>query len=131
MQGNNLVVKIAGRLLAAIQTCSLEVGAATFPVSAANTGASTDCISGVVDWTIKADTLIETPIRHMLDMVGMTVNISFDTRYGASNSGRAIVQDVEIEATVESLARAHFVFVGSSELDAGGNDFNEDFNEDF
>ena len=132
IKGNDLVIYVGGALFAAIETCSLEVRSGLVGVASGNS-ASEDSVGDYTEWVVAADTMIETPIATLLAMTGTQVNIEFGIRgTGASrNSGVAIVQNVEAEATVGRLCRAHFNFVGSGILTPGFGDYNIDFNNDF
>ena len=85
LHGRNLIIKADGEVLGLSKSCTIQVSAATIPVSSPNTGQWEESIPGRKKWSVQSSHLmynrgVTKPMDRM-DMVGQTVQLSLDMIY--------------------------------------------------
>lgn len=124
IQGNDFIVMADGVAIAASKSCSLSVKANTIETSSPDTGNWRNYISGRMEWSASATTLVkaadtrDTPIAAMLAMAGKTHTLTFkvNTLDEETLTGKAVCTDFKITATRGNLLQGSFNWKGTGPL---------------
>ena len=103
LHGRNLIIKADGEVLGLSKSCTIQVSAATIPVSSPNTGQWEESIPGRKKWIVQSSHLMynrgATKPMDRMDMVGQTIQLSLDMLYENTVKFRGFIDDVQ---TIES-----------------------------
>ena len=85
LHGRNLIIKADGEVLGLSKSCTIQVSAATIPVSSPNSGQWEESIPGRKRWEVACSHLMynrgSTKPLDRMDMVGQTVTLDMDIMY--------------------------------------------------
>ena len=106
LHGRNLIIKADGEVIGLSKSCTIQVSAATMPVSSPNSGQYEENIAGRKKWSVQTSHLMYnrgiTKPMDTMDMAGQTVELSIDMMYEDTVPFRGFVEGVQIESgTVE------------------------------
>ena len=102
LHGRNLIIKAGGEVLGLSKSCTIQVSAATIPVSSPNTGQWEESIAGRKKWSVQSSHLmynrgVTKPMDRM-DMVGQTIQLSLDMIYEKTTPFYGFVENVTVES---------------------------------
>ena len=116
LHGRNLIIKADGEVLGLSKSCTIQVSAATIPVSSPNTGQWEESIPGRKKWSVQSSHLmynrgVTKPMDRM-DMVGQAVTLDMVIMYEDTAKFRDFKDDIASVSTdypyVDSSAVIYF-----------------------
>lgn len=130
LQGNNLIVKADGDVIAAAKSCTLNIDCEIIKVSSPTDGQWEHIIAGMKSWSVstthllKMERIIDRPLHSYLDRIGQSFTLELelnDVIIGGlpvteSLTGSAICRSSQITATKGNLAQGSFKFQGNGPL---------------
>ena len=119
-KGNDLIVKVGGKAVAASKSCTVETNCETKEAGMSGTGSWKRYITGRKSWQVSVSYLVgdSATIKSLLGKVGATVSLSWKMRDDEADtmSGDAILTSCKISGTRGNLVQGSFSFKGTGEL---------------
>lgn len=124
IHGRNLIVKMDGVAIAACKSCSIGITGDLIEVASPTSARFKEYIPGRISWAINSSHLVTHGIMlSAASLINQKVEVQFSfsenelhTDDGVVLSGKAIINQVKIDATVGNLAQGSFSFQGTGEL---------------
>lgn len=124
VHGRNLIVKLDGVAIAANKSCTISIEGEQVEIASMTSAQWREYIAGRKGWNVTTNHLVTHGILlSAADLVNHEVELSFSfcenhlhTDDGATMKGRAIIAQFQSEATIGSLAKGSFRFLGNGEL---------------
>ena len=124
IHGRNLIVKMGGQAIAACTSCSISITGDLIEVASPTSGKYKEFIPGRISWSVSSAHLVTHGIMlSAASLINQKVDVQFSfsenelhTDDGVVLSGKAIVNQIKIDAAICSLAKGSFNFQGTGEL---------------